>query len=48
MVLEERERERKYWLCELFLALRLGGIPHRQLWSVSVGRGPGVAVLSAS
>ena len=34
----------KYWLCELFLAL--GGIPHRQLWSVSVGRG--VAVLSVS
>ena len=34
----------KYWLCELFLAL--GGIPRRQLWSVSVGRG--VAVLSVS
>ena len=33
----------KYWLCELFLAL--GGIPHRQLWSVSVGRGSVVGVL---
>jgi hypothetical protein len=32
----------KYWLCELFLAAP----PHRQLWSVSVGRG--VAVLSVS
>jgi len=33
----------KYWLCELFLAL--GGLPHRQLWSVSVGMGSVVGVL---
>jgi len=33
----------KYWLCELFLAL--GGLPHRQLRSVSVGRGGVVGVL---
>ena len=33
----------KYWLCELLLAL--GGLPHRQLRSVSVGRGGVVGFL---